>query len=299
MSVSDALTLTPAELSELHHAHDRAVRLGHPAGLMVLGYGEMSVVTAFPAGVPRMAIKSLPRFPTPAELETYARLVDDYLLALAIRGVLPAPSRVVAKREPDGRMAAYMLQPLLESEEIAHRRLVLEPHRAAALLAWICGTVAAAIDARVGLDAGIDNWALVDGELVHIDVTTPWLRDEHGHDRLDLGVFLTAYPWALRRVLQRIVLPGVVDLFRDCRGMLLELCVSLLDKRLDDLLPTAVAAANEHIETPIGVAEVKGYYRRDARIWTHMQRPRRLDRTWQRAIRRRPYAFLLPAAHQR
>jgi hypothetical protein len=47
------------------------------------------------------------------------------------------------------------------------------------------------------------------------------------------------------------------------------------------------------------VADVRRYYRSDARLWALLLRIRTLDRSWQRRVRRRPYPFLLPREIER
>jgi hypothetical protein len=44
---------------------------------------------------------------------------------------------------------------------------------------------------------------------------------------------------------------------------------------------------------------VRRYYRSDARLWGVLLRIRRLDRAWQRHVRRRSYPFLLPQRIER
>ncbi|NIR39570.1 MAG: hypothetical protein GWN79_19250, partial [Actinobacteria bacterium] len=160
-------------------------------------------------------------------------------------------------------------------------------------------TTAAAIGPRLGLDAQISNWAEIDGRVVQLDVTTPLLRDDSGTERVDLGLFLASLPAALRPVVRAFLLDDILAPYYDRRGAILDLAANLVKERLDDLVPTAVAIGNEHVDDPLTVEEVRSHYRRDARLWALLQRLRRVDRVWQRRVRRRPYPFLLPPTIER
>ena len=65
------------------------------------------------------------------------------------------------------------------------------------------------------------------------------------------------------------------------------------------LIAPLLSRANAHVSPAITAPEVKRYYADDARTWALLQRLRRVDRAWQRHIRRRSYAFLLPGAVER
>ncbi len=64
-------------------------------------------------------------------------------------------------------------------------------------------------------------------------------------------------------------------------------------------MPDAVAAANDRVDPPLTVDEVRKYYRSDARTWEVLLRLRRADQWWQRRVRRRTYPFLLPEPTER
>jgi len=86
----------------------------------------------------------------------------------------------------------------------------------------------------------LSNWAVVDGQLVYLDVTTPLLRDEAGRERLDVDVFLASLPWALRVVVKRLVLKAssTPTTHRGCHP---DLLANLVKEGLGDRLPGLVA----------------------------------------------------------
>jgi hypothetical protein len=116
---------------------------------------------------------------------------------------------------------------------------------------------------------------------------------------LDVELFLAAYPWLLRAPIGRFVAPDVVSAYRDPRHVLLDLTANLVKERLDHWIPPVVEAVNRRVAPPVTEDEARRYYRRDARLWATMLRLRRIDRWWQRHVRRRPYPFLLPGAIER
>jgi hypothetical protein len=188
---------------------------------------------------------------------------------------------------------AYLVQPLVRRDALLDRILVTaSEEQGAGLLAGLAERVARSVDAGVGLDAQVANWA-VDGErLACFDVSTPLMRDAQGRDLLDVAVFVAIYPYALHGVLT-LVARSIMAQYFDRRGVLLDVASNLHKERLDRWLPAFLDAANAHLERPIDATEVRRYFTRDRRLWLTMQRLRRADRTWQRRVRRRPYPFLL------
>jgi hypothetical protein len=151
----------------------------------------------------------------------------------------------------------------------------------------------------VGIDAQLSNWAWVEGSsgtasLRYFDVTTPLLLDAQRRLALDVGIFLAAYPWAVRRPIARFVVPDLVDHYTSRRRILLDVVGNLRKERLGPWVPVALSAIQPHVAPGITEAEVEAFYYRDARLWSVLLTLRRADRWWQRRVRRRPYPFLLP-----
>ena len=152
---------------------------------------------------------------------------------------------------------------------------------------------------RLGLDGQLSNWVVVGDALRYLDVSTPLIRDEAGRERLDLGLFISSLPWALRPLVRRFMLRGILEKYYQPRGVVIDLLGNLYKERLGELVPGFIAAANPHFDVPITAAEVRRYYQRDARTWAGLQLMRRTDRAWQRRVRRRQYPFLLPGSIDR
>lgn len=207
---------------------------------------------------------------------------------------MPTELRATEGPRPHG----YLVQSLVPGDALLDRVLgVAEPDRGVALLAALVALVADTVDGRVGLDAQVANWAVSGDALACLDLSTPLMRADEGRDLLDLSLFLSIYPWALRPPLRRIA-HDVMGQFHDPRGVLVDVASNLVKERLDHWLPALLEAANERVSPAITEEEVRRYFARDKRLWLLMQALRRADRAWQRRVRRRPYPFLLPPPYR-
>lgn len=287
-------------LRSVEDAVRSALRRHDASDLRVLGYGEISLGVGWPGPDPVAACKRLPPFPSERAAEDYGRRFGQYLELLADRGVTPVPSAFRLLPGDDGRVVAYVVQPTVAPDDLGPEVLRrADPDPDHPLVRGVVDAVDRVTDERTGLDAQVSNWAVVDGGLRYLDVTTPMRFDADGRFELDMGLFLAAYPWALRGVIGRFVAPGVIGSYRDPRHVLVDLAANLLKERLEPWVPAVVEAANRTVSPPLTEEEVRRYYRSDARMWEALLRLRRADRWWQRRIRRRPYPFLLPGRIER
>jgi hypothetical protein len=281
------------DVEALDDAYRRALAAGDPDLLPVVGYGEISVAFAWPPDDPAVVAKSLPPFGSAAREQRYRDLLAEYIAVLADRGVAVVPSELVAV---DGR--AYVVQPL--TRPVANDALrSADAEGVRRIFAAVVDAVVRVVDARVGLDCQVSNWAWEDGALRFLDVTTPMLRDEQGRDRLDVKFLTDALPWAFREPVRRWVAPRLLDPYHDRRSTLLDFAGNLHRERLAHLVPDFLAVANPALDPPLDAAEVARFYRSNSRTWAALQALRRADRVWQRRVRRRPYPFLMPHRYER
>ncbi len=266
-------------------------RGGQPAA-QVLGYGEISAVLRCEGH----ACKRLPPFPDQASVHAYAHTFAAYLDALATAGVRVIPSTLEVIESPAG-LVGWVVQPLQPAERLVPRWLADHPEDAPAVLDAVCARVHAACSPRLGVDAQASNWLWLDEGLAYLDVTTPLMRDAQGREALDTDLFLASLPWALRGLVRRLLLSSILDKYYEPRGALLDFLGNLVKEGLTDQVPALVA---QTVQDPaLTMDEILAYYREDARMWALLQRLRRVDRWWQRAVRRRPYPFLLPGGIER
>jgi hypothetical protein len=283
------------DLEALEAAVSRALERGDASALQILGYGEISAVVAWPIGGRQMACKRLPPFADTEALEAYRGCVEVYLERLEASGLRPVETEVLAVRGGDGRPVAYCVQPVLPPGSVLHEHLRgCDDEAALALFDRVLDHVARCLDGTLGIDAQVSNWVATAGGLLYLDVSTPMIRDERGRECLDTGLFLASLPWAMRGLVRRFMLGAILDKYYSPRGAVVDLLGNLLKERLDRLFPVFLARANRSVSPKITEAEVRAYYRGDARMWALLQSLRRTDRAWQRRVRRRVYPFLLP-----
>ena len=274
---------------------EESLASGEESRLAILGYGEMSLVLAWPPHEPRYACKRLPVFPNRDQFARYRRTFEDYLEALRAGGVDPVASAMRPVEREDGSVAGYAVQPVLPSSILAPNLLgEADPADGHPLVGQVVETVADVVSPRVGIDAQLSNWTWDDGRLHYLDVTTPMLWDADGTLRLDVALLVRSAPWVLRGPIRRLIAPRIVDGYRRLRGVYFDLCGNLIKQGLEAWLPAFLEHVNRRLDSPMTLEQVDRYYRSDARLWAALLRIRRLDRAWQRRVRRRPYPFLLP-----
>ncbi|MBW2457233.1 MAG: hypothetical protein JRI68_22155 [Deltaproteobacteria bacterium] len=287
--------MTRADLERLETAVRRALQRGNAEGLEVVGYGEISLVLVLDTGQLRVAAKRLPLFPSQGAVSDYEACLTRYLARLEAAGIEPVPTRLQAIEVAGGRLAAYCLQPMLPPGSLGHELLVdCSAAEADALFAGVIDRAVGAVGPCLGVDAQISNWAMVDGSLEYLDVSTPLMRDDEGAEELDLELFIASLPWAVRRFVRRHLLSSVVDKYYDPRQCLRDVAANFHKEGLARWIPRFLELCNRQLERPLTEAGVARYYRGDALMWELLLRLRRADRWWQLQVRRRPYPFLLP-----
>ena len=286
--------ITDRELEVLEREVLTALTAGDASRLTLLGEGEISLVLA--GGDDRSwGCKRLPPFTDSGAADRYAATIERYLDALTERGIDVVDTTVRSVAGDAGRTVLYCVQPILPPDVLGVAVARRDPELGGRLLERITDLVLGSVDERFGLDAQLSNWALVDDRVVYLDVTTPLLRDGEGATELDTDVFLASLPWLLRPAVRRFVVPGIIDRYHDPRVVVLDLAANLLRERLDHLVPVVVEASGGRIVPTLDDAEILRDRRLDMLTWGALQAVRRVDRAWQRRVRRRAYPFLLPS----
>lgn len=295
-----SLAITQGEISRIDAAIERALITGDAGALPLLGYGEVSCVVASETEAGRFAVKRLPPFASKEALLRYEATLGRYIERLGSSGVRVAPSEIRSLPKEDGRLIAYCIQPMMDAGALGPKRFSAASGEAAnAAFSLLLDRILAAVDGRTGLDAQISNWALIEGEAVYFDVTTPMLRDAEGREELDVDLFLASLPLPLRPVVKRFMLRSILDKYYERRGVVLDLLGNLLKEKLERLIDPFLEIANARLDRPITSSEVRAYYADDAGTWALLQRLRLVDRFVQRTLLRRTYPFLLPGKIER
>lgn len=298
------LAVTDGELEALEAQVIAALASGDPSALNILGYGEISSVLRLDTASGPAAAKRLPPFADDAAVARYREAFERYLATLEEGGVTVAPSTLHVLPHPAGGRTVWCVQPLLDGERLGPRALAAAARAegddaAVAAFDQMLQPALTCVSPRCGLDGQASNWVLTDEGPRYLDVTTPMLRDDARREALDPELFLASLPWALRGLVRRFMLGGILDKYYDVRGVAVDLLGNLVKEGLSERLPALIAHTNAALGSDISEAEVRAYYRSDARMWALLQRLRRADRWWQRAVRRRPYPFLLPGRIER
>ncbi len=292
--------LSDDELNELDRQVREAFVRGDEGALPVLGYGEMSLVLAWPAEQPIFACKQLPDFSSRERLESYRTTLADYIAALESRGVRVVPTELREVELEGDEVAGYVVQPILPTERLAPTVLAgTDVSRGHPLVEAVVEAAAGVVGPRLGIDAQLSNWFWDGSRLTYIDVSTPMIWSADGRCRLDLDLISHPFPPVLRWPLRRFLAPGILDAYRELRGVYFDLCGNLIKQRLQHWLPVFLGQANRHLAEPLSVADIERYYRSDRRRWSMLLRIRHLDRAWQQRVRHRPYPFLLPRRTKR
>jgi len=292
--------LSDDDLRKLEDLVEDALSSGREEALPMLGYGEISLVLGWPPEHPRFACKRLPPFRSRDRFDSYRDTLRDYLRALAAAGVRVVDTEMRGVGCGDGTIAGYVVQPVLPADQVGPAILrTTDPAAGHPLVEAVVSTTAAALSPSVGLDAQLANWTWDGTGLTYIDVSTPLIWSSNDRPRLDLDLLAQAFPAVLRWPLRRFVAPGILDTYRDLRKVYLDLTGNLIKERLDAWLPSFLERLNPRLKEALSEDEVHRYYHSDARLWGVLLRIRKLDRTWRRTVRRRPYPFLLPGRIER
>ena len=285
--------ISDADLERVEAAVGRALDTDDHDELTVLGYGEVSVAVGWPAAAPIWACKRLPPFADAGAYGAYAALVEQYLARLAAAGVAVVDTDVRSLERPGGSVVGYLVQPALDSTRLGPQVLRgADPHVGHPLIPAVVDSVLACTDGRTGIDAQLTNWAWIDGRAVNMDVNTPFMWDDAGRTVLDVDMFIAALPWIVRAT-QRRAVPKIIGRWSEPRWTLLDLAMNLYKDGLEAWIPQILATANPRLDEPIEAEELEPLYRKEASLWVMMHRLKRVDRWWQRHVRRRRYEFLV------
>jgi len=282
------------DLEELEADVAHAIATGDTSRLRIVGHGEISLVLGWPPEKPAIVCKRLPPFPDVAGFQSYRDVVLRYVDALRRGGVHVVDTEVHHLVRHDRHVVGFHVQPLLSPDalgtEVLRRAQSAGEHP---LLDAVVATVVGATTDRVGVDAQLSNWMWLDGVPWQVDLTTPFLLDDHRRLGFDLAPFLASLPAPARPVVRREMTKLVLR-WTTPRGALLDLAANLFKEELTDWLDPALRAVNARVSPPITGAEARRVHVADRRLWPLLFRLEHLNRWWQRRVRRQPFDFLLP-----
>ncbi len=284
------------ELDQLENAVATALRTRSLGDLNVLGFGEVSVALGFPFDQPRCICKRTPPL-TYDQYQAYRDLVLGYTEELRRLGVDAVDTDVRAVNR-GGKTLAYLVQPLMPAETLGHNILrASEPNPDNPFLVTLSETIGMA-SSSISIDAQITNWSWDGTTLSLIDVGSPFVWDDRGRLRFDMGPFLPMIPAPVRGQVRRD-LEKMINRWQTPRGVAVDVLANLMREGLDEWVEPGLEALNRAVATehPIDRLEVEQIYDEDRKTWPRLVRLKRVQRAWQTKIRRRPYDFFIQSTY--
>ncbi len=245
------------------------------------------------------ACKRLPPAAETGRIEAYGELVLRYVDRLRQGGVPVVDTGFVAVPGAEGETVGYIVQPRLAPEVLLpHVMRSMDEEIAVGVLRTIEAHVDEALAVGAGIDPQISNWALQEGQLSLLDVTTPMLRDEEGRDLLDTDLFLRTLPFGIRQLVSRFMVDDLLDKNFERRAIFLDLVGNLINYDLEHLTEPFLTALNPGLDRPISAREVESYRRSERWTWKLMRIALRGEQLWRTKVLGRPDLHLLPSRFQ-
>ena len=283
--------LPVAELEALDAAIEHMLASGRRGELAILGAGEITCVF----GWRDHACKRLPPFAHEADAHHYAALLDRYVTTLRAAKLTVLDTALGWCQPRADKVVAYVVQRAQPRHSLLPSHLREAPRaEALALFRQVLAHVVAAVSPRLGLDAQLTNWCLVDGTPCLLDTTTPLMRDEHGAELLPTEAFVSALPSAIRWFIRRYYVKRLLDRFYAPREVMLDVLGNLINHGLDAYTDDFLAETNRVLSAPLTRQQIDRYRRQEALTWRWLRRLLRVEQLWRRKIRRSGDALVLP-----
>jgi hypothetical protein len=284
-------SLSAERLAELDEAVRHMLRTGERSGFEIIGAGELACVVS----VDGFACKRLPPMQDFGRLEAYGALLHDYIQALT-RLDIPVIDSAWHTVTGANDHVGYILQPRVEAKSLLPAVMSGQSESdALEMLSVILDHVDNCVEAGVGIDPQISNWALMNGRPTLLDVTTPMLRDEQGKDLLDTEVFVVMLPILIRGFVRRFMISDILNKNFEKHGILLDLIGNIENYDLGHLTEPFLPAVNARLPEPLTLAEIQSYRREERWTWWAIRKALRIEQFWQRRIRNQATLHLLPS----
>lgn len=286
----------------------------------ILGYGEISTTFSIPA-MPDVALKRMPPFENADQIVAYKKAVCDYTSQLEkVCGIRVAEYAVYDFFTRQNEHIVYVAQPRLETATIGNHILAAGNRKdlekmIPAIMEYLGRLYQFnhknSHHASIGLDGQLSNWSFplsgtANRTPVYFDITTPLLR-VNDIEQLDTEIFLKSCPLFLVWLVRWQFLDEVLNRYHDVRMILIDLVANFYKEGRQDLIDGALIIINDFIENkkhamgfaPLNRAEIDGYYKNDAFLWSLFLMLRQFDRFVKTRIFMQRYNFILPGAINR
>jgi len=182
------LTAARSDIEALERAVQKALADGDESGLRIIGYGEVSTVVEWMSRGKPFACKRLTPFRDDGAAVRASEVIDLYMAELREHGVDVADTQICRVAGSDGRVVVYCVQAILPSPSLGPNYLREKtPAEAAAAAQSILTLLRRSVTPRLAPDGQLSNWAFVDGRIVYLDVSSPFLRDDEGNELFDFA----------------------------------------------------------------------------------------------------------------
>ncbi|MGQ9492084.1 MAG: DUF6206 family protein [Anaerolineae bacterium] len=291
------LTVDPKLLEDLEAGFDPCRPERTTAPVRVLANGKGCVILALEdVGSADLVLKRMAIFRSEAEAVHYEAVLREYIAILTRQvgvPVLPTASARIGNRTRR-LWTVYIIQERMPEVTIGHNLIgQLSPAEVDRLVMAMLAELARVFDfnqahsgeLELSIDGRISNWAVVGLEpaqpvlvdpirLFYLDIGTP-LHRQKGVEQFVAEPLLRSFPFPVRPILRRVLLPDMMIRYYDCRRVTLDLLSSILNAGHGHLLRMLIDSVNwfflaerqEMHFRPITVQEVTAYHRRDMRRW--------------------------------
>ncbi|MCB9792077.1 MAG: hypothetical protein H6741_05065 [Alphaproteobacteria bacterium] len=259
-------------------ALDARVRSG--ALVEQLGRGKLAEVFRWVHQGAPLAAKRLPPVPDAEGRARLAKAALTYQRRLRERGVRVLPARLLWTECAEG-FVPWSVQTALPPRHMVPRALRhAGSGPAIALFESVLSHVVSVCDGEVGLDAQLDNWALVDGDLLFLDTAVPLLREE-GVEAVGTEPYLRRLPAPLRPLIRPSVSERIERFYKP-RSACLDLLARLPEQRLERWAPAFLDLTNALPCAPITEGELQREAEAIQRTQARLTRLRGVSANWRR-----------------
>jgi hypothetical protein len=284
---------------ELHEIESRIVNAFETRstdGLNVLGFGELGLAIGWPTAEPRMVVKRQ-TVGTPETVRADLDRMQAYHDALETRELPVLPTELRTIRLDSGADAAYVVQPLVQRDDLVEHILpTVTPEAFHPILVAIRDAVIRVVhdgpEGGLSVDAQVTNFAWTGDSVTIIDTTPPLVWGPNGGPFYDVGNYLLAIPAPLRPAAMKITRQQG-DRVRSATGALTQTCVFLKRIELDEWVDPAIETFNAALPTPIVRAEVEKLFGEATKNFPLIKLMARIQRFWQTKIRRGEYQYFI------
>jgi hypothetical protein len=288
------------DIEALEAAVQRSLETLDLSALSILGYGEITTVFRLDTSVGAFACKRFPVFYEQAAAEAHRELVGRYVEELGATGLRVLESSFMAVPLPGGRIALYLVQPILDPSRIGPAFFrSLDVGSATERFGEILHALKGSVSERLAPDGQLSNWVFLDEGLAYLDISTPFIRGADGRELCDWEVLSSSVLGGLLRPLRPYYfskIPETVAFYYSRRGQVLDFLGNLRKERLDHLIEAFLPVANEVLELsePVTYEDVKRYYNGNADFYALLMIFFRANRLFHRWILRQTYPNFIP-----